>query len=58
MDATGAALVQAVEPYGLMPLFFLGAGVAAVADAFSLGAPQVEVFGKDVLLTYDLEKER
>ena len=31
MDATGAALVQAVEPYGLMPLFFLGAGVAAVA---------------------------
>ena len=35
-----------------------GAGVAAVADAFSLGAPQVEVFGRDVLLTYDLEKER
>lgn len=31
MDATGAALVQAVEPYGLMPLFFLGAGIAAVA---------------------------
>ena len=31
MDATGAALVKAVEPYGLMPLFFLGAGIAAVA---------------------------
>ena len=31
MDATGAALVQAVEPYGLMPLFFMGAGIAVVA---------------------------
>lgn len=31
MDATGAALVQAVEPYGIMPLFFLGAGIAVVA---------------------------
>ena len=31
MDATGAALVHAVEPYGLMPLFFLGAGIAVVA---------------------------
>ena len=30
MDATGAALVQAVEPYGIMPLFFLGAGIAVV----------------------------
>ena len=30
MDQTGAALVEAVEPYGLMPLLFVGAGVAIV----------------------------
>ena len=30
MDATGAALVHEVAGYGLMPLFFLGAGIAAV----------------------------
>lgn len=34
-----------------------GAGVAAVADAFRLSAPRVEHFGRDLLLTYDLEKE-
>ena len=30
MDQTGAALVAAVEPYGLMPLLFVGAGIAVV----------------------------
>lgn len=31
MDATGAAFVQAVEPYGLFPLLAVGAGIALVA---------------------------
>ena len=31
MDATGAALVAAVEPYGLAPLMLLGAGIVIVA---------------------------
>ena len=31
MDQTGAALVAAVEPYGLAPLMFLGAGIVVVA---------------------------
>ena len=30
MDQTGAAFVEAVEPYGLMPLLFVGAGIAIV----------------------------
>ncbi len=30
MDETGAALVEAVEPYGLLPLLFMGAGIAVV----------------------------
>ena len=30
MDATGAALVQAVEPYGLVPLMIIGAGLLIV----------------------------
>ena len=31
MDQTGAALVKAVEPYGLAPLMVLGAGIVIVA---------------------------
>ena len=31
MDQTGAALVAAVEPYGLAPLMLLGAGIVVVA---------------------------
>lgn len=31
MDQTGAALVKAVEPYGLVPLLMIGAGIAVVA---------------------------
>ena len=31
MDQTGAALVAAVEPYGLVPLMLLGAGIVVVA---------------------------
>lgn len=31
MDQTGAALIEAVEPYGLLPLLFIGAGIAVVA---------------------------
>ena len=49
---------KGIRRRGGPPAPWADAGVAAVADAFSLGAPQVEVFGKDVLLTYDLEKER
>lgn len=30
MDETGVALVEAVEPYGLLPLLFVGAGIALV----------------------------
>ena len=35
-----------------------GEGVAAVADAVRLSAPRVDAFGRDLLLTYDVEKER
>lgn len=31
MDQTGAAIVEAVSPYGLVPLLVVGAGVAVVA---------------------------
>lgn len=31
MDATGAAFVEAIEPYGLWPLMLVGAGIAVVA---------------------------
>ena len=55
-DGCADAIAAGNAPVNACPVG--GAGVAAVADAFSLGAPQVEVFGRDVLLTYDLEKER
>lgn len=36
MDQIGAALVKAVEPYGLVPLLMMGPGIALVAALCAL----------------------
>lgn len=66
MDATGAALVHAVEPYGLIPLFVLGAGVAIVVVLCAFVFPawrknlesQQEIERMKAEASIELERER
>ena len=66
MDGTGEALIEAVEPYGLLPLLFVGAGIAIVAVlcAFVLPAwrknleAQQEIERMKAEAQIELEKER
>lgn len=66
MDATGAAFVQAVEPYGLFPLLAVGAGIALVAVLCAFVFPawrknleaQLEIERMKTEAQIEIERER
>lgn len=66
MDQTGAALVEAVEPYGLMPLLFIGAGIALVVVMCAFIFPvwrknneaKIDIMRAESQARTELERER
>lgn len=66
MDETGAALVRAVEPYGLFPLLFMGAGIALVVVLCAWVLPvwrknneaKIDIMRAESQARTELERER